>query len=41
LDDDEVNVTAARSVGIIAYRTQGAREAEKILENVGILKKTL
>ena len=37
LDDNEMNVTAARSVGIIAYRTQGAREAEKILEKTGIL----
>jgi HAD superfamily hydrolase (TIGR01509 family) len=37
LDDNEMNVKAARSVGIIAYRTQGAQEAEKILEKIGIL----
>ena len=37
LDDNEMNVKAARSVGIIAYRTQGAQEAEKILEKTGIL----
>lgn len=37
LDDNEMNVKAARSVGIIAYRTQGAQEAEKILEKMGIL----
>jgi putative hydrolase of the HAD superfamily len=39
LDDNEMNVKAARSVGIIAYRTQGAQEAEKILEKIGILTK--
>jgi HAD superfamily hydrolase (TIGR01509 family) len=37
LDDNEINVNAARSVGIIAYRTQGAQETEKILEKIGIL----
>ena len=37
LDDNEMNVKAARSVGIIAYRTQGAQEAEKILEKMRIL----
>jgi len=37
LDDNEMNVKAARSVGIIAYRTQGAQEAEKILEKMEIL----
>ena len=37
LDDNEMNVKAARSVGIIAYRTQGAQEAEKILKKMGIL----
>lgn len=37
LDDNEINVKAARSVGIIAYRTQGAQETEKILEKIGIL----
>jgi len=37
LDDNEMNVKAARSVGIIAYRTEGAQEAEKILEKIGIL----
>jgi len=37
LDDNEINVKAARSVGIIAYRAEGAQEAEKILEKIGIL----
>ena len=37
LDDNEINVTAARSLGIIAYRVQGIREAEKILEKTGVL----
>lgn len=39
LDDNEMNVKAARSFGIIAYRTEGAQEAEKILEKIGILTK--
>ncbi len=39
LDDNEMNVKAARSVGIIAYRTEGAQEAEKTLEKIGILTK--
>ena len=39
LDDNKMNVKAARSVGIIAYRTEGAQEAEKILEKIGILTK--
>jgi putative hydrolase of the HAD superfamily len=39
LDDNEMNVKAARSIGIIAYRTEGAQEAEKILEKIGILTK--
>ena len=37
LDDNEMNVTAARSLGIIAYRAQGTGGAEKILEKMGIL----
>lgn len=39
LDDNEMNVKAARSVGIIAYRTEGVQEAEKTLEKIGILTK--
>ncbi|OEU62629.1 MAG: hypothetical protein BA867_00580 [Desulfobacterales bacterium S5133MH16] len=37
LDDNEMNVKAARSIGIIAYRTEGVQEAEKTLEKIGIL----
>lgn len=40
LDDNEMNVKAARSVGIIAYHTEGVQEAEKILEKIGILTKS-
>jgi putative hydrolase of the HAD superfamily len=37
LDDNEINVNGARSVGMIAYRAIGAREAENLLEEIGIL----
>jgi HAD superfamily hydrolase (TIGR01509 family) len=37
LDDNEINVKGARSVGMIAYRAKGPREAENILEEIGIL----
>ncbi|MBW1959305.1 MAG: HAD family phosphatase [Deltaproteobacteria bacterium] len=37
LDDNEINVKGARSVGMIAYLANGPREAENILEEIGIL----
>jgi putative hydrolase of the HAD superfamily len=37
LDDNEINVKGARSVGMIAYLAKGPREAENILEETGIL----
>jgi HAD superfamily hydrolase (TIGR01509 family) len=37
LDDNEINVNGARSVGMIAYRAIGAQEAENLLEEIGIL----
>ena len=37
LDDNEMNVKAARSVGMIAYLVKGPQEAENILEKIGIL----
>jgi HAD superfamily hydrolase (TIGR01509 family) len=36
VDDNQVNVDAARCVGIRAYRTQGAREARRVLEECGL-----
>ena len=39
LDDNEINVKAAKSVGMIAYRAEGAQNAENILEEIGILTK--
>jgi putative hydrolase of the HAD superfamily len=37
LDDNEINVKGARSVGMIAYLAKGPWEAENILEETGIL----
>ena len=37
LDDTEINIEGARSVGMVAYRAKGPREAENILEETGIL----
>ena len=37
LDDNKKNVKGARSVGMIAYLAKGPREAEDILEEIGIL----
>jgi len=37
LDDNKINVKGARSVGMIAYLANGPREAENILEEIGIL----
>ena len=37
LDDNEINIKGARSVGMIAYRAKGPQEAENILEEIGIL----
>lgn len=35
LDDNQVNVDAAASVGIVSYRVQGVEGAQKILANLG------
>ena len=37
LDDNIINVTSARSIGITAYTTKGLEQAESVLENIGIL----
>jgi putative hydrolase of the HAD superfamily len=37
LDDNEINIMGARSVGMIAYLAKGPQEAENILEEIGIL----
>jgi len=37
LDDNEINIKGARSVGMIAYLAKGPQEAENILEEIGIL----
>jgi HAD superfamily hydrolase (TIGR01509 family) len=39
LDDNEINVKGARSVGMIAYRAKGTQQAKNILEEIGILTK--
>ncbi|MEA1947710.1 MAG: HAD-IA family hydrolase [Thermodesulfobacteriota bacterium] len=39
LDDNELNIKGAKSVGMIAYRAKGPQEAENILEEIGILIK--
>ena len=37
LDDNEINIKGARSVGMIACLVKGPQEAENILEKIGIL----
>jgi len=37
LDDNEINIKGAISVGMISYRAKGPQEAENILEEIGIL----
>ena len=37
LDDNEINIKGARSVGMIAYLVKGPQQAENILEEIGIL----
>ncbi|RZB36686.1 MAG: glucose-1-phosphatase [Desulfobacteraceae bacterium Eth-SRB2] len=37
LDDNEINIKGARSVGMIAYLAKGPQETENILEEIGIL----
>jgi putative hydrolase of the HAD superfamily len=36
LDDNQVNVDAAASFGIVSYRVQGVEGAQKILANLGM-----
>jgi len=37
LDDSQLNVTAAKKVGIIAYQVEGLEEAERALREAKVL----